>query len=352
MTRHTPARSRHTSPAARTRRWRVGGGAARPAAALALLALALLAVASACAPPPSPAAAPSPTPVAATGHPRGTLYVVGGGPQPAALVADFVARAARAAEPLGTPGPARIVVLAMASAEGQTGGEEKAADLRALGAEATNLWLDRAAADGDAAVAAIARATGVWFGGGDQNRLMAVLRGTRAAAAIRARWAAGAIVGGTSAGAAVLSRVMLTGEERRPGGDRPPGDATLDFLTIAADNVVVAEGLGLLADAVVDQHFVRRKRHNRLLSVVLDGPVRLGVGVDESTALVVGPDGGWTVAPGSASHVVVYDARPAVRTATGAPVLGAAGVRLHLLPPGAAFDPRTGTATLTPRASR
>jgi cyanophycinase len=175
--------------------------------------------------------------------------------------------------------------------------------------------------------------------------LAGALRGTATERAIHARLAAGAVVGGTSAGAAVMSAQMITGDERHPGGVRPPSDSTEGFMTIARDNVVVDPGFALLTNAIVDQHFVRRKRHNRLLSLVLEHPVGLGVGIDESTALVVEPDGRWRVA--GASVAIVYDARHATTTPAGA-TLGAAGVVMHVLPAGSRFDPATGVATLPP----
>jgi cyanophycinase len=107
--------------------------------------------------------------------------------------------------------------------------------------------------------------------------------------------------------------------------------------------VVTSEGFGFLTDVVVDQHFVRRKRHNRLISLVLEGPVRLGAGIDESTALVIGADGLWRVS--GASVVVIYDAREAAIAAGGTPLSGA-GLRMHVLPAGGRFDPRSGRATL------
>jgi cyanophycinase len=266
---------------------------------------------------------------------RGTLYLVGGGPQPAALVEEFVRLA-------GGPGRARIIVFAMASVNGVRSGEAKAEDLRALGAEARNVWITREQAGSDSVARLLEGATGIWFGGGDQNRLAEVLRGTATERAIHARYAAGAVIGGTSAGAAVMSAVMITGDERRRGGTRP--DSTLSFATIVRDNVVTAPGLALLDDAVIDQHFVRRRRHNRLISVVLERPPHLGAGIDESTALVIGPDGRWRVS--GASVVVIYDARSGRRTAGDAPVLGATDLRMHVLPAGATFDPAGGRAEL------
>jgi cyanophycinase len=273
----------------------------------------------------------------ALGAQRGTLFIVGGGPQPPALVQRFVDLA-------GGKGSAKIVVFAEASADGEKSGEEKAGDLRTLGAQARNVWIAREQADADSIVRLLDGATGVWFGGGDQNRLIKVLRGTKTAAAIRARYEAGAVIGGTSAGAAVMSEVMLTGDERRPGGERR--DTTNAYLTIARENIVTDTGFALIRNAIVDQHFLRRKRHNRLISLVLEREPHLGAGIDESTALVVAPDGTWTVA--GASVVVIYDARGAQVTPPSA-TLGASGMRVHVLPAGSTFDPRTGAAKLPPR---
>jgi len=265
---------------------------------------------------------------------RGTLLIAGGGPLPASVTGRFVALA-------GGPGRARIVIFPMASGD-TTAGRSLAAEWRAMGADARVVRLTRAQAT-DSAARLLDSATGVWFGGGDQNRLTAAIGGTPVERAIHARYAAGAVVGGTSAGAAVMTGVMLTGDERRPGGDRPPRDSSAEaWMTVAVDNVVTARGFDLLPGAVVDQHFLRRRRHNRLLSLVLERPALVGVGIDESTALEVRPDGTWRVV--GSGQALVYDARGARGTRTGG--LGAAGVALHVLTPGSAFDPRRGAATL------
>lgn len=264
---------------------------------------------------------------------RGTLQIVGGGPQPRALVEHFVQLA-------GGPGRAKILVFAQASAAGERSGEAKATDFRELGAQARNIWISRDQANTDSIVALLRDATGIWFGGGDQNRLARVLRGTRVEQAIRERYRDGAMVGGTSAGAAVLSSIMITGSERRPGGARR--DTTLDFATIDRDNVVTDSGFALIPGAIIDQHFVRRRRHNRLISLVLERAPHLGVGVDESTALLIHPDGRWTVE--GASVAVIYDARGGSRTPSG--TLGATDVRMHVLPAGSTFDPTIGRAML------
>ena len=293
--------------------------------------LVLVLVLAACA-----AATPPPSSGAAAG-PKGTLLIVGGGPIPDAIVERLVALA-------GGAGRARILIFPMAS-EYADSGVEMAEHCRRLGASAERVFLTHAEADTDDAARRLDGVTGIWFGGGDQSRLTAALLHTKVEAAIAARYRAGAVVGGTSAGAAVMTTPMITGDERRPGGDRPPEKDSSDaFMTIARDNVVTAEGFGLLPGAIVDQHHVRRRRNNRLLSLVLENPALVGVGIDESTALEVGPDGVWRVLGESAA--VVYDARRAAITAKGSPALGATGVRLDVLPAGSTYDPKTGAAVL------
>jgi cyanophycinase len=296
--------------------------------AVTTIAIATLLCSSACAPTVTQSATvPS--------APRGTLFIVGGGPQPAALVQEFVRLA-------GGAGHAKIIVFAMASEDGQASGEEKAADLRKLGADARNVWVTNEQANTDSVAHLLEGATGIWFGGGDQMLLIKALKGTKTDAAIHARYRAGAVVGGTSAGAAVMSAAMITGDERHPGGVRPVKDSA-SYMTIARDNLIMAEGFGLLPTAIVDQHFVRRKRSNRLVSEVLELPLHLGVGIDESTALIVSPNGRWRVM--GESVAVIYDARRAKITPAGT-TLGATGVVMHVLPDGGTFDPATGEAQL------
>ena len=116
-------------------------------------------------------------------------------------------------------------------------------------------------------------ATGVFFSGGDQARIMDVLADAELLRAVRERHARGVVFGGTSAGAAVMSLRMITGEG--------------DFTVIDGAKVVVREGLGLLPGVIVDQHFVRRQRENRLFGLVLQQRGERGVGIDEDTALLV-----------------------------------------------------------------
>ena len=267
---------------------------------------------------------------------RGYLFIVGGGPQSAEMVQHFV--------DLAGGKKAKIVVFAMASSDGKASGEEKAEDLRKLGADARNYFIDQNEANSDSMVKNMEGVTGVWFGGGDQVLLAKALLGTRVEKAIHARYEAGAVVGGTSAGAAVMSNPMLTGEERHPGGVRPPSDSSDHFMTIARDNIELVPGFGMIKGVLIDQHFLRRRRHNRFISAVLDTPPHFGAAIDESTALIVHPDGHWSVMGESA--VSIYDGRHATITPAGAPVLGESGLILSVLPSGGSYYPATGKVVL------
>jgi cyanophycinase len=225
----------------------------------------------------------------------------------------------------------RVLAFPQAS-ERPEAGDEIRQELLALGLGRVAIAaVDRAAADTEDGAALAREVTGVYFGGGDQARLMAVLRGTRLEAALHARYREGAVVAGTSAGAAVMSRTMITGDERRPYSKDE------SWQTIEADNVVTAEGIGFLEDVVVDQHFVRRRRHNRLISLVLERPALLGLAIDEETAVWVKPGREAEVVGEGAVLVLDAQGADAQRDASGTG-LRAANLRLHVLREGAQYD--------------
>ena len=264
--------------------------------------------------------------------------IVGGGERSDSMMRRFV-------ELAGGPGRARIAVVPMASSEPQATGDDLVIELDSLGATSFVFLVSRAQADSAADVRRLDGATGIWFSGGDQVFVTAALGGSASLHAMQQRYRDGAVVGGTSAGAAIMSDSMITGNQT------PPGDTTGyygdEYPAITRHRVEVVPGLGFLPEAIVDQHFIRRERHNRLLSAVLERPSLIGVGIDESTALEVGPDGRWRVL--GESEVVVYDARRARIPALGGKRLGATDLRVHLLPAGSTYDPKSGRATIPPR---
>jgi cyanophycinase len=243
--------------------------------------------------------------------PKGHLVVIGGGTIPD----DVRARALA----LGGGAEAIVVVLPQASELPETGPEAVEVWKKAGAAQATALDV----ADGTAAIAAIKKATLIWFPGGDQTRFMKTMEGTGIPEAIRARYEQGATVAGTSAGAAVMARVMITGDD-------------MDLQAITAKKTDTKPGLGLWPQVIVDQHFLKRQRHNRLLSCVLDHPDLVGVGIDEGTAAVVS---GTAFEVIGKSSVVVIDARKATVTPTplGEPITGR-NVVVHVLKAGMTLD--------------
>ncbi len=272
---------------------------------------------------------------------RGHLFVVGGGRRGPGLMRRFV-------ELAGGPGRASIVVIPMASGSPEETGRALVDEFESLGATARSVVFTRESADREASAALLDDATGVWYSGGSQDRVAPVLTGTRVNDAIVRRYREGAVVGGTSAGAAIMSPLMITGNQYREDSDTAGyyGD---EFRAVARGFIELVPGLGYLPGAIVDQHFLRRERHNRLISAVLEHADHVGVGIDESTAVIVRPDGRWEVA--GESVAVVYDARGSRVTTATAPALGAVDVRMHVLPAGAIFDPASGRASLTSAAS-
>jgi cyanophycinase len=174
-------------------------------------------------------------------------------------------------------------------------------------------------------VALLDDATGVFISGGSQLRLSQLLPGTPLGEALHRAHDRGAVIGGTSAGASIMSDFMISmGDE----GITPRQRASQ-----------LSAGLGLVRGVVVDQHFDQRSRYGRLMSVIALSPHLLGIGIDEDTAMVVTDAREFTVRGSGA--VFVVDCTTAVTDApdarAGAPVL-VSGATVHTLPAGATFD--------------
>lgn len=121
----------------------------------------------------------------------------------------------------------------------------------------------------------------IFISGGDQTRFMSVVQNTPIQTAIQKAYQNGSTISGTSAGAAVMSEKMITGNQKL----QKEYSGTFD--NIRYDNLETAEGLGLLQTAIIDQHFLKRNRYNRLLSALVEFPSLTGIGIDESTAIIV-----------------------------------------------------------------
>jgi len=178
----------------------------------------------------------------------------------------------------------------------------------------------------------LGEASGIFFTGGNQLRITTLLGGTPVAKLIRARNAHGVTVGGTSAGASILSEHMIAS-----------GDEGSSLL---AGGVRLAPGLGLTNRIIIDQHFRQRDRLGRLLTALAYNPFAVGIGLDEDTAAFISPEeivevegsGGVTIVDGGeVSHSSID------KVGDGQPVC-MLGLRLHILVAGATFDLNTHVA--------
>jgi cyanophycinase len=255
---------------------------------------------------------------AGNGVPAGRLLIIGGGEDRCCgtgVLERFVE--------LSGGGQARITLVTTATGMPDEVHAEYEQVFRKLGVEQTReLRLrGRADADSDAAATALRESTGVFFSGGDQSRILALV-GSRANDILRDQLGRGLVVAGTSAGATAMGRTMILG------GEGPE---------VSAATVRTGPGLGLAPRLLIDMHFAERGRLPRLLSAVALDPDHLGVGIDENTAILVDGDtfevlgtGVATVADGERSTVV--------HAAGDCDPITLFDVRLHLMPAGCVFD--------------
>lgn len=189
------------------------------------------------------------------GRLRGTLFLHGGGLLTSQMRRDFLEIAGGA--------KAKLVVIPSADTDDPIGDSELET-WRALGvADVRRLHaFSRDEAERPEFAEMLADATGVWICGGKQSRLARAYLDTPVEVALRKVVERGGVIGGTSAGAAIMSRVMLVFDEIRQGFDLAPG-------------------------AIIDQHFIARSREERLRRALAVHPDRVGLGIDEATALVI-----------------------------------------------------------------
>lgn len=189
------------------------------------------------------------------------LVIVGGGGMPPEVVTKMIEWAGGK--------EAKSVILPQAS-QSPKAGQSSVEFLTNAGLVAPRiLTLEDPAAD----LVHLEAASLIWFPGGAQSRLMQALQKAGLLSALRARARGGAVLGGTSAGAAIMSDVMIAADDESARDD--------------SNAPRIDRGLGLWPTAIVDQHFTQRRRLTRLLRATLDHPHLLGVGIDEKTAVFI-----------------------------------------------------------------
>jgi len=224
---------------------------------------------------------------------------------------------------------ARVAVICSASSLGPLAGEMYRRVFGELGARDVEpiVAVTRAQANDEGAARIVRGATGIFLTGGNQLRLSSTIGGTAIADAIMERHSDGAVVAGTSAGASAMSTHMVA--------------FGASGATPKQRMFQMAAGLGLLPGIIVDQHFEQRNRLGRLLAIIAQNPSLLGIGVDEDTAGVVGPDlvmevigkRSVTIIDGAESDTDAWEVK-AYKP------LMISNVMLHSLPAGYRFDLR------------
>jgi cyanophycinase len=174
-------------------------------------------------------------------------------------------------------------------------------------------------------VDSVRKAKFIYITGGDQNRFMDIVAGTEIEKAILEAYQNGSLIGGTSAGAAVMSKIMITGNELK----QP--EATLK--SIEENNIEIKQGLGLIQNAIIDQHFIKRSRYSRLISIIIEHPDKKGIGIDEATAILV--KGNEVEVIGESQVIVIENPRQSKIIKNGK--LGTSGLTMTIYLPGDKF---------------
>ncbi len=206
--------------------------------------------------------------------PKGNLFIIGGGSRPDAMIQRMVE--------LSLCDTCYALIFADASAEPDSAFYFIAKQIKVhtsrpvLLANTDSLLLTQE-------LSLVRGAALIFITGGDQNRFLNAVDST-VQQAIHDAYHQGATIAGTSAGAALMSEVMITGDQRRS------SEYESTYSTLVYGNGVYTQGLGLLKNAIIDQHFVARSRYNRLLSALADTGLPEAFGIEESTALLIAPN--------------------------------------------------------------
>lgn len=207
----------------------------------------------------------------------GTLFIVGGGPLSPSLKREFLE--------LAGGENARLVIIPGAAISEQRR-HEYLEDWKHLGVQSVHVLHaeSRREADDPEFSSVLDQATGVWLGGGLQTWFSAWYRQTKVEDRLHGVLARGGVIGGTSAGASAMSAVMMAGGRGEP---------------------IEGRGLGLFPEAVIDQHCLRRNRVARMMKMLDGHPDLIGLGIDESTAVIV-ERSRMRLTVSGASYVVAY----------------------------------------------
>lgn len=207
--------------------------------------------------------------------PKGKLFIIGGGNRSDTLMTHLLSISQLKAKDY-------IAVLPMSSEEPDSAFIYFKDQMKRLTSNPiVMLNFDKKTANNQKWTDSLRNAKLIFISGGDQTRFMNIVKNTPIKTAIHQAYQNGSTISGTSAGAAVMCENMITGNQKLDS----IYSATFD--NIRHNNLEITEGLGLIKDVIIDQHFLKRSRYNRLLSALVEFPTHVGIGIDESTAIIV-----------------------------------------------------------------
>jgi len=205
----------------------------------------------------------------------GKLFIIGGGDRPLSLMKSLMATAALGVKDY-------VVVLPMSSEEPDSAFRYFNEDFgRVSHNTIVDLNFTSATVNNERRLDSLRHARLIFITGGDQARFMKIVLNTPVCSAIQDAYINGSTIAGSSAGAAVMSKYMVTGNQITDTAYQST------FKKLRRDNIEIKDGLGLLTNAIVDQHFIVRSRYNRLISALAKYPSLTCIGIDEATAIIV-----------------------------------------------------------------
>ncbi|OYT17724.1 MAG: cyanophycinase [Bacteroidetes bacterium 4572_77] len=253
---------------------------------------------------------------------KGKLFVIGGGKRPVSLIDSLLTISEIKDDEL-------LLILPFASVNPKLLGQSAKKQFSDLGIKNIVVSeLPDSLGDNSSIIEAINKSKLIYITGGDQNRFMELINKTGISTAINNAYYRGATISGTSAGAALMSLNMISGNEfKHP-------KYTGEYRSIEAQNIEIVTGLGLLKNSIIDQHFVKRMRMNRLITIAIEHPHKTCIGIDESTAILI--DNGFVKVYGL-SQVIVLNNKGKTNVAKNG-LLNANNLHLQVLTVGESFS--------------
>jgi cyanophycinase len=223
---------------------------------------------------------------------QGNLFIIGGGHKSKELMQQLVATAQLTSNDY-------IAFLPMATEEPDTSYAYIKEDFAGVcNNKVVNFNFTKNDVNRKAWLDSVQHAKLIYLGGGDQSRFMNIVLHTPIQISIQDAYKNGSTVAGTSAGAAMMTHYMITGNQLL-------GDTSYEstFPKLWNGNLEITEGLSLLDSAIIDMHFVARSRYNRLFTAIAKYPTLPCIGIDEGTAIIVH---GNNIKVEGASQVMVF----------------------------------------------